>query len=101
MCRRKDCPDPRRRNPDIVVLRPLGAGGIDLAGVEAPALVGIAEQVVGARHLLEFLLSRLVAGIEVGMQLLRQLAIGALNLGSGGRRGDAEDLVRISHGLLR
>ena len=39
-------------------------------------LLGIAENVVGGGNLLEFVLCRLVSRIEVGMQLLGELAIG-------------------------
>src|SRR5438270_5089087 len=52
---------------------------IDVVGVEAYLIVnfaflGIAENVVGFRKSFEFLLRRLVPGINVGMVLARQLA---------------------------
>ena len=49
------------------MLLPLGPGGIDLACIEALALLGVAKQIVGAGNLLELLLGRFVARIEVGM----------------------------------
>ena len=81
--------------------RPLGARRVDLAGIELFAFVFIAQQVVGGRDLLELVFGGLVAGIEIRVQLLRQLAIGAANIGGGGRRGDAENFVRIPHDLPR
>ncbi|MEY9265298.1 hypothetical protein ABIF23_004693 [Bradyrhizobium elkanii] len=83
------------------MLRPLGAISIDLAGVEALALLGIRKQIVRSRDFLEFVFGRLVARIEIRVQLLRQLSIGLLDIGRGRRRGNAKDLVRISHNLLR
>ncbi len=57
------------------------AGGVDLAAVELLALLGIADDLVGRRHLLEALLRRGAIGrIEVGMQLLGELAIGAADV---------------------
>ena len=87
--------------PVEVMLRPLRPGGVDLAGVEALSLVGVAQQVIGRRYLLESLLGSLVAGVEVRVQLLRQLAISTLDLGGRRGGGDAEDLIGTSHGLLR
>lgn len=84
-----------------VLLRSLGPRRVDLAGIEAFALLGIAEQIVGPRDLLEFLLGRLVTGIEIRMQLFRQLPVGLLDIGRRRRRGNAENLVRISHDPLR
>ena len=60
----------------VALLRPLLPACVDLAGVVAPALLGIAENVVGGGDLLELLLGRLVPGIEVGVQLLGELAVG-------------------------
>ncbi len=56
-----------------------GCGRIDVVGVEAKlvvnlALLGIAENVVGLGERLELLLRALVAGIDVGMILARELA---------------------------
>jgi hypothetical protein len=79
----------------IAFARPFGARGVDLAAIEAPPLLGIAEQVVGHRDLLELLFRLLVARIEIGMQLLRQFAIGRANLVLRGLFLDAQDRVRI------
>ncbi len=60
----------------ITLLRRFLAGCVDLAAVVAPALLLVADDAVGGRDLLELLLGRLVARIEVGVQLLGELAIG-------------------------
>src|SRR5580698_7485879 len=60
--------------------------GIDLAAVETGAPIGVAQQLVGARGGLESGLRGGVAGIEVGVMLLGQLAVGSLDLLRGGRR---------------
>ena len=49
---------------------------VDLARIVALSLLGIGQQFVGGRNLLEPLLGVLVARIEVGMELLRQLPVG-------------------------
>src|ERR1700752_60830 len=63
----------------------LRRGRIDVVGVEPNLIVyfaflGVAENVVGLGERLELLLSRLVAGIDVGMVLPRQFAKGLANL---------------------
>ena len=79
----------------IALLRRLLAGCVDLAAVVAPALLLVLEDVVGRGDVLEPLLSRLVAGIEVGMKLLGKLAIGLGDVR--GLRGlrDAKDGIEI------
>ena len=67
----------------------LGRRRIDVVRVVAElvvdlALLGIAEDVVGFREQLEFFFRRLVAGIDVGMVLARQLAKRLTNLLGGG-----------------
>src|SRR6185437_12278188 len=81
----------------IGALLALGARGVDLAAVEAPAFVGVAKQIVGAGDFLEFLLRGLVAGIEIGVQLLGQIAKRLLDLGRGGGRLYPEDFIRTFH----
>lgn len=63
----------------IAALRPLGTRGIDLAAVEAGAFLGIAENVVGRADVLEPFFGFLVTGIQIGMMLLGELAIGLLD----------------------
>src|SRR5262245_48873491 len=58
----------------------LGSGLVDLAGIVAPTLVGIANDVVGRIDFLEALLRFGLAGIEIGMRLLGGLAIGLANV---------------------
>src|SRR4029078_5451677 len=60
----------------VALLPPLLATGVDLAAVVTPALLLVADDVVSGRDLLELLLGRLVARIEIGVQLLGQLAVG-------------------------
>jgi len=63
-------------------------------------LLVIAEDLVGVRRLLELLLGRFVVGVLVGMELLREPAIGLLHVT--GRRAtlDPEDFIQIAHGLV-
>src|SRR5581483_4049260 len=72
------------------------AVGVDLAMVVLPALHRVADDVVGGRDLLEPLLRRAaVAGIDVGMQLLGQLAIGPANLLVGRIARHSQHLVGV------
>ncbi len=79
----------------------LGAGSVDLPGIETLAFVDIAQEIVGGRDLLELLLRGFVTRIEIRVQLLGELAIGALQLGCGGSRGHSEHLIGIVHDGLR
>ena len=77
--------------PVVALLRPLLAAGVDLAEIETAALVRVAQDVIGRGDLLELLLGGLIAGIEVRMQLLGELAVSLGDvLGSCGLR-DAEN----------
>ena len=79
-------PGPARERPAFGIgameAAPGLARGIDLAAVVLLALLRVADDLVGARHLLEALLrgDLRVSGVQVGMQLLGQLAIGAANV---------------------
>jgi hypothetical protein len=74
--------------------------GVDLAGVELPALLGVAQDVEGGADLLEALLGGGIAGIGVGMVLLGELAEGLPDIVGPGAAGNAEHLVGISrHGV--
>jgi hypothetical protein len=84
-----------------VVLRALRTRRVDLTSVETPALLGIRKQIVSAGDFLEFLFGRLVAGIEIRVQFFRKFAVCLLDIGGRSRRDHAENLVRISHDLLR
>src|SRR5579872_1383885 len=85
----------------IGMLRPFRAACIDLAAIEARSLFLIRQQVISRRHLFEFLFRRLVAGVEIGVMTLGQLAIGALHLLGTGRGLQAQYIIRVSlrHGL--
>ena len=82
-----------RRNRDSTGAAAVGARprGVDLAAIEAGALFRIAQETIGRRNILELPLGALVAGIEVGMQLLGQAAIGLLDIIRGSRLVDAEN----------
>ena len=76
----------------------LGAAGVDLAAVEAGALVLVRQDVVGAGNLLEARLGLLVAGIEIGVVALGELAIGAANVVFARILLDAQHFIGISRG---
>ena len=81
--------------------RLLRARGVDLAGVETPPLLRIGEQIIGDADLLEPLLRLLVARIEIRVQLLGELSIGAADFVGRGGLGDAEGFVRVFHTRIR
>jgi hypothetical protein len=58
------------------MLRRLLARGVDLARVIALALLLVADNAIGGGDLLELLLGGLVPRIQVGVQLLGELALG-------------------------
>ena len=62
------------------MVRPLGTARVDLAPVEAGALLGIGKDLVRGRQLLEALLGGLVARVQVRMAGLGELAIGLADL---------------------
>ena len=70
----------------------------DAAAVVLLALVGVAEDVVGRRDLLEALLGLLVARVAVRVVLARELAVGLLDLVRRRLLVDAEDLVEVALG---
>jgi hypothetical protein len=78
-----------------------GSGGlllprrVDLAAIEFPAFFEIGEKVVRAGDRLERVLGFRVAGIEVGMVLLRQLEIGGPDRVLRGVSRHAERLIGI------
>ncbi len=73
------------------------AVAVDLAAVEARALVLVGQQVVGARHLAEPLGRLRIVLVAVRVQLLGELAISFLDVGLGRAPRDAQGLVRIGH----
>ena len=73
--------------------------GIDPGKAElviALALIRVGKYIVGLVDLLELLLGGLIAGVQVGMVLFGQLAVGAFNLGIGGVFADSQHLVIIT-----
>ncbi len=82
----------------IGALGTLGAAGVDLAAVEACPLVLVRQDVVGAGEFLETRLGFLVAGVQVGMVALGELAVGAANLVFARVLLDAQNFIGISRG---
>jgi hypothetical protein len=74
---------------------PDAAGGHLPDPVVLLAAVPIAQDVVGRGHVLEPFLGPLVAGVGVGMELLRQLPVRLLDLGLGGVLGHTENGVIV------
>jgi hypothetical protein len=62
------------------------------------ALLGIGQHRVGLADLLELGLGLLVAGVDVGMVLARELAVGGLDVLFGRGAADAEHRVVIAFG---
>jgi hypothetical protein len=69
--------------------------------VVAPPLLGVGQHLVGVGHLLEQGLGLGVAVPRVGVELARQLAVGALDLLLRGGAGHTEDLVVVAAGQRR
>src|SRR5205085_4399454 len=72
------------------------ARGLMAEPVVAGALVGVAEDLIGFRCLLELLLRVLVAGVLVRVELEGELAEGALQFLGRGGAGNPEDLIVIA-----
>ena len=60
------------------------------------ALVRVGQHIVGFVDFLELFLGLFVAGVQVGVVLFRQLAVGAFDLGIAGVLANAEDLIIIA-----
>src|SRR5690606_42068285 len=78
----------------ILALRALLPGGVDLAGIIAAALFGVAQQVIGGGGGLEPL-GRGGVGVQVRVIGLGDAAIGLLDLGLAGILAQAEGGIRI------
>src|SRR5206468_8060810 len=63
-------------SPIIRARPPLGAALVDFAAVVARPLVRVADQVIGGRNRLEPCFGFGFPGVQVGMKLLGELAIG-------------------------
>src|SRR5690606_13732473 len=74
--------------------------GIDLAAVEARALVLVAQQIIGAGDLAEALGGFGVVLVAIGMEFLRELAIGFLDLGLARAARHPQCRIRIGHLFL-
>src|SRR6185437_6312108 len=87
----------------IGILRLFGAAGVDLALVEPRAFRLVADDFVGGADFLEPRLGLFVTGIEVGVELLGELAVDRTDFRVGRVRLDPQHLVRIarSHALHR
>src|SRR5262249_3417351 len=71
--------------------------GVDLAAIELLALVLVAEDLVRSVDLGEALGCLRVVLVAVGMMLLGELAIGALDRGSVGAPRHPQDLIGVAH----
>src|SRR5450631_719341 len=78
-----------------LMLRPLSARSIDLAAIEPGPFLGVAQEIIGGRDLLEFLLGLPIAGVEVRMELLGESAIRLLNFPSRVALLNAQDLIWV------
>ena len=79
----------------------LAAGATDAGAAEtvvAGPFIGIGKDIVGLGCLLELFFGLLVAGILVGVILVRQAAVSALDVLGTGVFVDAQHLVKIGHG---
>ena len=88
-------PTERTAGRPLLLVSPRLAGSVDFATVVALALLGIAQQLVGGRDLLEAFHGRAVTRIEIGMQFLRQLAKRTADVVFGGVLGNAQECVGI------
>jgi hypothetical protein len=75
--------------------RLLGAGFVDLAAVEPGALFGVRQQLVGGGHRFELLLGGLIAGVQVRVELFRELAVGLADVIRARGFLHAQDFVRV------
>ena len=89
----EDVADP---SPERVAAPAVSVAGVAEAVVAGP-LLGVAQGLVGARHLFELVLGLGVAGVCVRVQGAGPLAIGPLDLVGCGVAGDAEQLVEVGH----
>ena len=76
--------------------------GIDLAAIEGLALLVVADNLIGGIQLGEARGRLRIVLVGIGVQLLGELAVGALQFLLRGGAGDAEDLVIVAlrHGQL-
>ena len=86
---------------EVAVERPLRrhlvAGGVDLAAVVAGALVLVGQDVVGGADLLEPLRRLRLAGVDVRVVALGELAIGGADRRLAVGLLHAQDFVRVFH----
>src|SRR5262249_27794741 len=93
-----DVESARRAGPEPAPLLSRGARGavIELPVVLLP-LLRLGENGVVLRDLLEAVLGAPVPGIQVGMELARQLPVGPLDVGEAGLAVDAQHFVVVHH----
>ena len=83
----------------VALLLRLGAGGVDLARIEASSPVLVLEEFVSAGNFLETGLGRLVVGMQVRMMFLGELLEGGLDFRIARRLLEAENLIGIFHSV--
>jgi hypothetical protein len=81
--------------PVVLILRPLLSAGVDLAAIVLAALARVRKDLVGGGDLREALGDVRLVGIEVGMQLLGETPVVALDVVLAGVAADAEGGIEV------
>jgi len=79
----------------VLALRPFLPQRVDLARIEPPPFLGVAQQVIGRRHRLKLGLLARIVGVQIGVQRFRKPSVGLLDLVLRGVLRHAENLVGI------
>src|SRR5690606_3529380 len=79
----------------ILLRRSLLPGGVDLTAIESRPLVLVAKDGIGGRNRLEALFRRCIAGVQIRVQFLRELAVRRLDFLARRGRFHAENFIWI------
>jgi hypothetical protein len=85
--------------PVIFLARRFRARSVDFATIKSSPFLGVGQKVIGAGDLLETAFGILVAGIEIGVQLLGQAMVGLANLVLRCGARNSENFIGIFHWL--
>src|ERR1700726_4455154 len=77
----------------VRIARPLGTALVDLAAIVARPLLRIRQQFVSRGYRLEARLGGRLAGVQIGVELLGELAVRLADLVGAGGRLNAEHLI--------